>query len=116
MCADFCDDYFDVITMVTSLWLHTEKNTRYLERIQAKHHALAAEQYVALLLEQDAEEDKKKKRQVDHDKERWNVESVGYGIDQGEVELQIVDENGRFNINWLLAEALDGQRYTQATI
>lgn len=99
--------------MVTSLWLHTEKNTRYLERIQARHHAMAAEQYVAMLLEKDAEEDKKKKRQVDHGKERWNVETVGYGIDQGVVELQIIDENGRFNLNWLLADALDGKRYVK---
>ena len=99
--------------MVTSLWLHTEKNARFLERIQAKHHAMAAEQYVAMLLEKDAEDDKKKKRQVDHEKERWNVEQVGYAIDQGDVELKIVDENSRFNLNWLLSEALDGKRYTK---
>ena len=97
--------------MVTSLWLHTEKNTRFLERIQAKHHALSAEQYVALLLEQDFEEDKKKKRQVDHERERWNVKTVGYPVEQGGIEVQIVDENGRFNLNWLTAEALDGKRY-----
>ncbi|AMO55818.1 general secretion pathway protein K [Endozoicomonas montiporae CL-33] len=98
--------------MVTSLWLHTEKNARFLERIQAKHHALSAEQYVALLLEQDFEDDKKKKRQVDHERERWNVTTVGYPVEQGSVELEIVDENGRFNLNWLNAEALDGKRFT----
>ena len=99
--------------MVTSLWLHTEKNARFLERIQAKHHAMSAEQYVAMLLEQDFEEDKKKKRQVDHERERWNVDTVGFGIEQGGVELQIVDENGRFNLNWLNTEALDGKRYSK---
>lgn len=99
--------------MVTSLWLHTEKNGRYLERIQARHHALSAEQYVAMLLEQDFEDDKKKMRQVDHGRERWNVETVGFGIEQGEVELKIIDENGRFNLNWLDTEALDGKRYTR---
>ncbi|KEQ17159.1 type II secretion system minor pseudopilin GspK [Endozoicomonas numazuensis] len=97
--------------MVTSLWLHTEKNTRYLERIQARHLALGAEQYVALLLEQDAEEDKKKQKVMDHESERWNIQEVGYAVDQGGVELVIVDETSRFNLNWLAAEALGGQRF-----
>lgn len=97
--------------MVTSLWLHTEKNTHYLERIQARHLALGAEQYVALLLEQDAEDDKKKKKFMDHESERWNIREVGYAPDQGDIELVIVDETSRFNLNWLAAEALDGQKF-----
>lgn len=97
--------------MVTSLWLHTEKNARYLERAQAKHYALGAEQYVALLLEQDAEDDKKKKKIVDHEKERWNLTEVGYPVDQGEIEVIVVDETSRFNLNWLTADALDGKKY-----
>ncbi|MRI34625.1 hypothetical protein EOPP23_16705 [Endozoicomonas sp. OPT23] len=97
--------------MVTSLWLHTEKNSRYLERVQARHLALGAEQYVALLLEQDAEEDKKKKKLVDHEKERWNVTEVAYPVEQGEIELRIVDENSLFNLNWLSAKALDAKRF-----
>ena len=87
--------------MVTSLWLHTEKNARYLERMQAKHYALGAEQYIALLLEQDVETDKKNKRTVDHEKEAWNITSVDYDIEQGEIEITLVDEQGLFNINWL---------------
>ena len=87
--------------IVTSLWLHTEKNARYLERIQAKHYALGAEQYIALLLEQDFEDDKKNKRIVDHEKEKWNIDTVGYDVDQGDIEIVIIDEQSRFNINWL---------------
>jgi general secretion pathway protein K len=97
--------------MVTSLWLHTEKNGRYLERIQARHYALGAEQYVALLLEQDAEDDKKKKKIIDHENERWNLKEVGYAVDQGKIELLIVDEGSRFNLNWLSADALDGKTF-----
>ena len=97
--------------MVTSLWLHTEKNSHYLERIQARHLALGAEQYVALLLEQDAEEDKKKKKLLDHEGERWNITEVAYAVEQGEIELRIVDENSLFNVNWLSAKALDGKRF-----
>ncbi len=107
---------FSIITlmasqMVTSLWLHTEKNGRYLERIQARHLALGAEQYVALLLEQDSEDDKKKKKQVDHERERWNITEVAYAVEQGEIELRIVDENSLFNLNWLSAKALDAKRF-----
>ncbi len=87
--------------IVTSLWLHTEKNARYLERIQARHHALSAENYVAILLEQDAEIDKKNRHLIDHKNEFWNVNTVGYEIEQGEVEITIIDEQSRFNLNWL---------------
>ena len=96
--------------MLTNLWLHTEKNARYLERIQAKHYAFSAEQYVALLLEQDFANDRKKKRIVDHSKERWNVKAFGLPVDQGQIELNIVDENGRFNLNWLTADGLEGEQ------
>lgn len=101
---------FSLITLmasqiVTSLWLHTEKNARYLERVQAKHHALGAENYIALLLEQDAESDKKNKKQVDHEKEAWNVDSVNYDIEQGDIEITIIDEQSRFNLNWLADNA-----------
>lgn len=87
--------------MVTSLWLHTEKNARYLERMQARHYALGAEQYITLLLEQDFETDKKNKRMVDHGKEAWNISTVDYDIEQGDIEIILVDEQSRFNINWL---------------
>ena len=87
--------------IVTSLWLHTEKNAKYLERVQAKHYALGAENYVARLLERDAEKDKKNKRAVDHNKEAWNVQSVEYEVEQGDIELTVVDEQSRFNLNWL---------------
>lgn len=87
--------------LVTSLWLHTEKNARYLERMQAKHYALGAEQYIAILLEQDFESDKKNKRTVDHEKEAWNIEGVDYDVEQGDIEILMVDEQSRFNLNWL---------------
>ncbi len=97
--------------MVTSLLLHTEKNARYLERVQAKHYALSAEQYVAYLLEEDFQEDKKKKRQVDHEKERWNITSVDFDVEQGDIELTVVDEQSRFNLNWLASEGNEGKKF-----
>ena len=89
--------------IVTNLWLHTEKNARYLERTQAKQYALGAEQYIARLLEQDFLQDRKIQRMVDHNLEPWRVTSTNYEVEQGSIELQVEDEQGRFNINWLLA-------------
>lgn len=97
--------------MVTTLLLHTEKNARFIERIQARHYALGAEQYVAYLLEEDFVEDKKKKRFVDHENERWNIRKVDYDVDQGSIDLVVVDEQGRFNINWLTSEGKTGEKF-----
>ncbi|MGB0360364.1 MAG: type II secretion system minor pseudopilin GspK, partial [Endozoicomonas sp.] len=87
--------------IVTHLWLHTEKNAHYLERVQAKHYAMGAEQYVAMLLEKDSLNDKKKERKVDHLGEDWNVNSLDYEVEQGAIELRVTDEQGLFNLNML---------------
>ncbi len=96
--------------IVTSLMLHTEKNARLLERTQAKHYALGAEQYVALLLEADFQSDKQKKRQVDHKKEAWNVKTVPYAVDQGQIDIVVIDEQSLFNLNWLRVESDNGKK------
>ena len=87
--------------IVTNLWLHTEKNAKYLERTQAKHYALGAEQYIRRLLEEDFQKDKRDSRMVDHGKELWNVETVDYEVEQGAIQLKVQDEQGRFNLNWI---------------
>ena len=87
--------------IVTSLWFHTEKNARYLERVQAKHYAMGAEQYIALLIQKDFEDDKKNDRMVDHANEPWNVKTVGYEVEQGNIEISVRDEQSLFNLNWL---------------
>ncbi|WP_263078636.1 type II secretion system minor pseudopilin GspK [Endozoicomonas sp. Mp262] len=107
---------FSMITLmasqiVTNLLLHTEKNSRFLERTQAKHYALGAEQYVAYLLEEDFIEDKKNKKQVDHESKRWNIKNVDYAVEQGYIEIAVVDEQSRFNINWLTAEGTEGKKF-----
>lgn len=94
--------------MVMNLWLHTEKNSKYLERTQAKHYALGAEQYVAWLLEKDFQQDKKNNRMVDHGNELWNVTTTHYDVDQGSIELLVRDEQGLFNINWLADDKNQG--------
>lgn len=99
--------------LVVNLLSYTEKNARFIERVQAKHYAFGAEQYVALLLEADFQEDKKKNRQVDHKQERWNVSGVDYEVDEGYIDLVVIDEQGEFNINWLRSTDKEGSKYLQ---
>ena len=87
--------------VVMKLRTHTERNANYLERLQAKHYALGAEQYVALRLEQDFKQDKRNDRLVDHENESWNVRNVDYDLDQGSIEISVRDEQSLFNLNWL---------------
>ena len=101
--------------IVTNLWLHTVKNTHYLERIQAKQYALGAEQYVALLLETDHQQDKQRNRLVDHLGEGWNVNTVDYELEQGSVVLKVIDEQGRFNLNGLSQPIKNNNQSTAST-
>ena len=102
--------------LVVNLLSYTEKNARFIERVQAKNYAFGAEQYVALLLEADFQEDKRKNRQVDHEQERWNVSGVDYEIDEGHIDLvetlsyeilsNIFSDNRASKV-WLKIEKLD---------
>lgn len=101
---------FAIITVVaadiaTRLYYNTEKQSRYLQYVQARHYALGAEHYVALLLEEDKRNDKKEGRLVDHWFESWAGANSRFDVDEGEIFIQVLDDQGRFNLN-LLA---DGQ-------
>lgn len=97
--------------IITSLLLNIEKHSQYIERIQAKHYAMAAEQYVSYLLETDFKEAKRKNRQVVNENQRWNTQTVDYKVEQGNIELIVIDEQGRFNINWLAYKGGAGDLY-----
>ena len=90
--------------MLTQLRLNTDKNRVFLERTQARHYAMGAEQYVALLLEQDFQEDTKSQVFVDSLDEQWNIQRPEFNTDQGIIDIQVVDEQGRFNINSLASK------------
>ncbi|MDD7805222.1 MAG: type II secretion system minor pseudopilin GspK [Endozoicomonas sp. (ex Botrylloides leachii)] len=107
---------FSMITIIaskvmTSIFSHTEKSALYIDRIQAKHYAMSAEQYVSHLLEMDFKENAEKKRQVDHEKQAWNIKGLDYDLGQGSIELTVVDAQGRFNINWLSIRGSEGDKY-----
>lgn len=105
---------FAIITMMASkiihsLWLHTDKNAHYLERTQAKHYALGAEQYVAGLLEKDFKQDQADEWMLDHFSEAWHVYTVNYPITQGEISILVDDLQSYININDL-AEASEDNK------
>jgi len=91
--------------IATRLYHNTEKQSRYLQYVQAKHYALGAEHYVTLLLEEDKKNDKKEGKPVDHWFEPWADANDRFDVAEGEIAIQVLDDQGRFNLN-LLA---DGQ-------
>ena len=87
--------------MLVQLRLNTDKSRVFIERTQARHYAMGAEQYVAALLEQDFQEDQKKQLLTDSLGEVWNVESPGFETEQGLIDIKVRDEQGLFNLNTL---------------
>ena len=99
--------------MTSDLLLQTEKNIALLERQQARHYAYGGEQYVALLLEEDFQEDKKKKRHVDHPGKSWYLTQSDFEADEGRIEITVVDEHSRLNTNSLLVPKKVGENNLQ---
>ena len=87
--------------IVSDLHFNTEKTARYLQNMQARHYAMAAEQFVAVLLEEDAERDKQTRRAVDHWYEPWAELDNSLRTEDGEITIQTLDDQGRFNLNML---------------
>ncbi|MTI14334.1 type II secretion system minor pseudopilin GspK [Sansalvadorimonas verongulae] len=87
--------------IVSNLHFNTEKTSRYLQNMQARHYAMGAEQFVAVLLEEDAEQDRKAKRAVDHWYEPWAELDKTLETEDGEITIQTLDDQGRFNLNML---------------
>ena len=95
--------------MTTDLRFQVEKNIALLERQQARHYAYGGEQYVALLLEEDFQEDKKRKRHVDHPGKSWYLTNSDFEADEGRIEITVLDEQSRINVNGLLAKKKVGE-------
>ncbi|MCK5893029.1 MAG: type II secretion system minor pseudopilin GspK [Endozoicomonadaceae bacterium] len=89
--------------MATRLYHNTEKYSRYLQFVQAKHYALGAEEYVALLLEEDKKKDKQQGQLIDHWFESWADAGAdnSFSVADGEITIQVLDDQGRFNLNQL---------------
>ena len=91
--------------IITDLQVNTEKTTRQIQYLQAKHYAIGAEQFVAVLLEEDAEKDKQTKRIIDHWHEPWADNEKVLETEDGEITIMTLDDQGRFNLNMLAGKS-----------
>ncbi len=89
------------VRIISDLHLNTEKTTRHLQYLQARQYALAAENYMAVLLEADAEDDKSHKKRIDHWHEEWAGNDQTLETDDGDITIMALDDQGRFNLNML---------------
>ena len=97
------------VDIVTDQQRNTEKHSRYLQYFQARHYAAGAEEYARLLLEDDFKSDKKNKEMIDHWFEPWAETSIPFPVNEGEVTLMIIDDQGRFNLNLLSGKQYESQ-------
>ncbi|MYD99459.1 MAG: general secretion pathway protein GspK [Gammaproteobacteria bacterium] len=68
-----------------------------LDGSQARHYALGGELYARLLLQEDWLDENT--RTKDTFEESWAMPEESFEIDEGSVEMRIVDLNSRFNLN-----------------
>ncbi len=95
------------VRIIASMQLNTEKYARHMQYIQARHYAFGAENYIAVLLEQDAQSDKQTNKLIDHWYEPWAEEEVALETEQGEITILTLDDQGRFNLNMLAGKKND---------
>ena len=99
--------------MLSGLWTATDKTRHYQELAQARLYARGAEQFVALMLEQDYQADRQNQQFVDHAGESWNLTEVDYDIAEGQIDITVNDEQGLFNLNSLAAHDTIGVQSLQ---
>ncbi|CAM3635005.1 type II secretion system minor pseudopilin GspK [Parendozoicomonas haliclonae] len=87
--------------IITDLHFNTEKTARQLQYQQAHHYAMGAEQFVAMLLEEDFQRDKQSKKPKDHWFEPWAEQDQPLDTEEGEITIMTLDDQGRFNLNML---------------
>lgn len=88
--------------MYTSQHLMIYKASHYLDREQQRSLALGAEALAEHILAQDWKSDKQNNAYVDDYGEDWGKYAAALPVDNGVVQLQIDDLEGRFNLNDLL--------------
>ena len=96
--------------IVSDLHFNTEKTARYLQNMQARHYAMGAEQFVSVLLEEDADRDKQTRRAVDHWYEPWAELEQSLDTEDGEITIYTLDDQGRFNLNMLASQGEKGSK------
>lgn len=91
--------------MTQHLSVRVYKASHYLTQTQGYSVALGAEALAKQILYQDYQNDKKDSAFVDSPEEEWSRYSAVLPLDDGVVEVQIDDLNGRINLNGLVNAA-----------
>jgi len=91
--------------MYTSQQLMIYKASHYLDEQQARSLARGAEDFARQMLKQDWTDDKKNDAFVDDNSENWAKYAATLPVDNGVVQVQIDDLQGRFNLNNLVTAA-----------
>ena len=95
------------VKIITDVQRNTERQARYLHQQQAKHYALGAEQYIAMLLEIENSKDEKQQH-TDHWFQPWAEEHV-MPVEDGQVNMQVIDEQALINLNVLQGKNSTGK-------
>lgn len=87
-----------------------QRSASVFAQAQAYEYVLGAEEIARFALREDLKKDKDKKVEKDHNGEDWGMK-LAQIVDGGTIEGQLVDLQGRFNLNWLrTSEEADRQK------
>ena len=94
------------VRIIENLSINAELSRLLTNQLQAKHYAFSAEQYAAYLLEQDFLQDKEKGKAMlmDHWGEDWSTTVSAFEDEEVVINMEIVDDQSRFNLNQLAAK------------
>ncbi len=89
--------------MLTRHHMAVAKTKQVVYSTQALNYALGAEAYARQILYSDFEEESAANGggHVDSHEDEWANPMAPFDVEQGEIEIQITDLDGRFNLNWL---------------
>ena len=99
--------------LVTDVRHNAARTARYTDNLQARHYAVGAEQFAAVLLEEDFRSDRRAGRMIDHLQEAWARTGSAFTTEEGDISLVIVDDQGRFNLNMLTDSRSRNRRVAQ---
>jgi len=87
------------VAMLRSQHLALQRAAGLFSQDQALLYTQGAEDFVRELLRQDADEDKRSGKPVDHPGEVWARPFPPFPVDGGVINARVIDLQGRFNVN-----------------
>ncbi len=97
------------VSMSTAQNLAIHRARNYLDQAQLRQYVIGGEELARQILYEDFSQAPTK----DHLLEVWASQELTYEFEEGEIALQIVDLQSRFNLNNLLAGGLQRERFAR---